>query len=121
MGAAETNFLQRVLRPDGTVAAADLAKALGIEVDDLAMEIGLGRGATQPEWPDSSVVQARLSHLVTILSAVLPWSKSLHSAYQWYCHQVVPGYGVPAAELVRTGRGELVTKYLHRIGSGGYA
>lgn len=121
MSIDQTNHWQGVMRPDGSVAAMDLAKALGIDANDLAMQIGLGRGAAQPEWPDSPAIQARLRHLVTIVNAVLPWSESLHTAYQWYRHQVLSSYGVTAAELVKTGRGELVTLYLHRIGFGGYA
>lgn len=55
-----------------------------------------------------------------ILRLVASWAGSCAKAQDWLCTPV-PSLGAPPLELIRSGQGDRVLDYLHRIGVGGFA
>jgi len=65
----------------------------------------------------SSVIQK-----TQILSSLEGLCANKTEAYHWYESQSIPSLGnQTAAQLVKAGKGQLVTMYLGRIKNGGYA
>lgn len=101
-------------REDGTV---DLDVLLGV-LRCTERELALALNVSQ----DSLSEHPRLKDLVEILTAAAPWSGSIQQAVWWFFAEPLPSLNDrTAAELVRTGRGQLVRSYLRRIAAGGYA
>lgn len=93
-------FLDEITTDDGLVDADRLTDLLHITRSELAIALGLSRGAVSKS--------ARVG--------------SPQQAFAWYRSQTLPALGDQTAEaLVKEGRAEDVKRHLDRITMGGYA
>jgi len=109
-------------RSDGLVVPGELADALDITKSELSATVGISRDSVyRRSRVASRRTQEHLNLLVRILEKVLPWTSHPRIAYAWYRSQRIPSLGGRTAEeLVASGRGEAVERYLSRIGDGGF-
>lgn len=65
---------------------------------------------------------ARVRDTVEIILRVLPWTRSLSGAINWYRATPLPSLGgMTARQIVHQDRAREVKAYLSRIADGGYA
>lgn len=118
-----TEYTINARRPDGSVDITKLATIVHATETDVAESIGLAEtSAARSQENGSSEEQQRLVKLVELLEHVAAWAGDPRTAYQWFCHQPIAGFGGRTAQqLVKAGRVSAVEAYLKRIADGGYA
>ena len=116
-------LLSTVITADNTISPAAVAERLRVTRLELASSLGLSRDAvSKSARAEARRTQSRLRDMIEIINRVTPWSGSELAAYAWYRSQPLPSFGDRTAEdLVVSGHGEALKRYLSRIADGGYA
>lgn len=115
-----SDHTSKARRCDGSIDIGILAGILQVTEAELLASVGMSGPAVGEV--ESREVQRRLVVLVDLLERVTPWCGDLQTAYDWYCHHSIVGFGGETArDLVKVGRESAVMTYIDRIADGGYA
>ncbi|HOV04628.1 MAG TPA: XRE family transcriptional regulator [Hyphomicrobiales bacterium] len=108
---------------DDLIDVDAVSKELHLTKAMLAQAAGLSEETLQRfSRASAPKTQARLRDLLGILMRAAPFAGGLVQAFGWYRGQGIPALGDETAEaLVRTGRADLVRRYLDTYAAGGYA